>query len=497
MIGQSFGNYRVTGLIGEGGMGVVYAAEHPAIGRRAAVKILRSGLTDNPDIMRRFFNEARAANAIRHPGIVEVFDSGTLPSGVSYIVMELLEGESLASRLRRAGKLPPAEARALAAQTASVLAAAHTAGIVHRDLKPDNLFLVPDEREPDAEVVKVLDFGIAKLGIDAAHDSSFRTRTGAIMGTPSYMSPEQCRGTKEVDHRTDIYALGVILYEMVCGRPPFVSEGFGEMVHLHISEPPPPPRTVNPAVPADLEQIIMSCLVKSPDQRLQTMAELHERLTGRALTGRRSAARAPEGALAPTMAPEKPVEKTTFTQAAQAVDATEVKPRSRRGLVVSALVLVAVAVGGTQLWQRRTARVGSEPAPTSPIAAPAPPPAPPVAAPPAEKPLVTAAIGSQPAGARVVRERDGAVIGTTPFRERWPSGDGVQKLRLELDGYRPETLIVPMDRGVELSFTLHKLAEAEPRRDRPSKHHAPKAEPAKPSPPKPARPAPKAEPVPL
>src|SRR5262245_40165668 len=161
MIGQTFGNYRVTELIGEGGMGVVYLAEHPGIGRRAAVKILRPGLTDNPEIARRFFNEARAANAIRHPGIVEVFDCGTLPSGVSYIVMELLEGENLAARLRQVGQMPVPEARRIAGQTASALAAAHAAGIVHRDLKPDNLFLVPDERDSSSEMVKVLDFGIA------------------------------------------------------------------------------------------------------------------------------------------------------------------------------------------------------------------------------------------------------------------------------------------------------------------------------------------------
>ena len=147
MIGETFGNYRVTELIGEGGMGVVYLAEHPGIGRRAAVKVLRPGLTDNPEITKRFFNEARAANAIRHPGIVEVFDFGTLPSGTSYIVMELLEGENLAARLRQVGRLPIADARRIARQTASALAAAHAAGIVHRDLKPDNIFLVPDDRD--------------------------------------------------------------------------------------------------------------------------------------------------------------------------------------------------------------------------------------------------------------------------------------------------------------------------------------------------------------
>jgi len=147
MVGQTFGNYRAIELIGEGGMGVVYLAEHPGIGRRAAVKVLRTGLTDNPEITRRLFNEARAANAIRHPGIVEVFDCGTLPSGDSYIVMELLEGENLAARLRQVGKLPIADARRIAAQTAAALAAAHAAGIVHRDLKPDNLYLVADDRD--------------------------------------------------------------------------------------------------------------------------------------------------------------------------------------------------------------------------------------------------------------------------------------------------------------------------------------------------------------
>src|SRR5215831_17755554 len=280
MIGETFGNYRVTELIGEGGMGVVYLAEHPGIGRRAAVKVLRPGLTDSAEITGRFFNEARAANAIRHPGIVEVFDCGTLPSGVSYIVMELLEGENLAARLRRVGKLPIEEARRIAVQTASALAAAHAAGIVHRDLKPDNLYLVPDDRDPTAEMVKVLDFGIAKLG-QGSNNSSVRTRTGSVMGTPAYMSPEQCRGTREIDHRTDIYALGVTLYEMVCGRPPFVSEGFGEMIHFHINVAPPPPRSIDPTVPEDLERVIMWCLAKEPGERIQTMTDLHTALSGR------------------------------------------------------------------------------------------------------------------------------------------------------------------------------------------------------------------------
>src|SRR5262245_39686128 len=370
MIGETFGNYRVTELIGEGGMGVVYLAEHPGIGRRAAIKILRPGLTDNPEITKRFFNEARAANAIRHPGIVEVYDCGSLSSGVSYIVMELLEGENLAVRLRRVGRMPVAEARRIAAQTASALAAAHAAGIVHRDLKPDNLYLVPDERDASVEMVKVLDFGIAKLGQQGSNTSSVRTRTGSVMGTPAYMSPEQCRGTREIDHRTDIYALGVILYEMVCGRPPFVSEGFGEMVHLHISQPPPPPRTFNAGLPEDLERLILWCLAKEPDERVQTMTDVHAALTGRPTP--------PSRATAPTrpqrlQQPAPPANPTTFTQAAHSTDV--VAPS--RGRRTSVIVLGVLALGGVALWLTRGSWL-TRPADTVAVAPATPTPAAPL-----------------------------------------------------------------------------------------------------------------------
>jgi serine/threonine-protein kinase len=485
MIGETFGNYRVTQLIGEGGMGVVYLAEHPGIGRRAAVKVLRPGLTDNPELTKRFFNEARAANAIRHPGIVEVFDCGTTPSGTSYIVMELLEGENLSARLRDKGRLPIADARRIAAQTASALAAAHTAGIVHRDLKPDNLFLVPDYRDATAELVKVLDFGIAKLGLDGQQGSngSVRTRTGSVMGTPAYMSPEQCRGTREIDHRTDIYALGVILFEMLCGRPPFVSEGFGEMVHLHISAAPPAPRTINPQIPEDVERLILWCLAKEPTERVQTMTDVHAALTGRPTPARITAPTQPQKL-------QQPTTPTTFTQAARASElGTDVASRGR-GRKAPLIVVGALAVAGVVVWQTRGSwrprpadTVTVTPATDAPATgAPEPPPA---------KPTVTAALVSEPSGARVVRERDGAVIGMTPFRETWPSGDGVLKLRLELDGYRAESVAVPLDRGVDLSFTMHRVTQAEP----PKSKHAPAAKAHKP--PAAQRPGAKSEPVPL
>src|SRR5207245_1864969 len=203
MIGQQFGNYRVLSLLGEGGMGAVYLAEHPGIGRRVAVKVLHKQYTTDEQLLGRLLNEARAANAIRHPNIIEILDSGMRPDGTPFLVMELLEGESLGARIRRVGRLPIREAVEFTYQTASALGAAHKKGIVHRDLKPDNLFVVADPHGVLPERIKVLDFGIAKLQQPQPGDS-VKTRTGTLMGTPIYMSPEQCRGTRTVDHRSDI-----------------------------------------------------------------------------------------------------------------------------------------------------------------------------------------------------------------------------------------------------------------------------------------------------
>jgi serine/threonine-protein kinase len=269
------------------------------------------------------------------------------------------------------------------------------------------------------------------------------------------MSPEQCRGTREIDHRTDIYALGVILFEMLCGRAPFVSEGFGEMVHLHISAPPPPPRSIEPGVPEDLERLILWCLAKEPDDRVQTMTDVHAALTGRPTP--------PARATAPTARtprqPGPPPTPTTFTQAGTGALATDVTPRSRRK--APAIVLGVVAIGAVALltrgsWMPRSSdTVTVAPAATAP-AKPTPAPAAPTAA-PAAPAKVTAAIVSDPPGARVVREKDGAVIGMTPFRETWPSGDGVRKLRLELDGYRTEAVAAPArSQASILSFALRK-----------------------------------------
>jgi len=273
VIGEWVNNYQIVSLLGEGGMGAVYLAEHPFMGRKAAIKVLRKELADDRGLVERFMNEARAANAIRHPNIIDIIDVGQLASGIPYLMMELLEGESLAKRIERERPVPVAETVDVAMQTASALRAAHEKGIVHLDLKPDNLFLVPEPGRSFARV-KVLDFGIAKLRGELS-GSGAATQTGLIMGTPPYMSPEQCRGISDrVDHRTDVYALGIILYEMLTGAPPFVSAGWGEVVHMHISQPPQPPRARNPAISIGLEAIILKALAKDPALRWSSMAEI-------------------------------------------------------------------------------------------------------------------------------------------------------------------------------------------------------------------------------
>ncbi len=271
MIGTQIGSYRVTSQIGEGGMGQVYLAEHTLIGRQAAIKVLLPQLSHREEIVNRFFNEAKAATAIKHPGIVEVYDFGYHTDGSAYIVMEHLDGESLHARRLRTGTLPIVTAVDVIAQMANALAAAHAQGIVHRDLKPENVFLVLDPVS-GSERTKILDFGIAKLVTNEGPNS--QTGTGVVMGTPSYMAPEQCRGAGKVDHRADIYSLGCIFFELVCGRPPFVAEGAGEVLaaHLHLAAP----RALDhaPGLPAEVDAIITRLLAKNPAQRYQSAREL-------------------------------------------------------------------------------------------------------------------------------------------------------------------------------------------------------------------------------
>jgi eukaryotic-like serine/threonine-protein kinase len=274
VIGHVVGKYKILGPIGEGGMGMVYRAEHIVLRSPAAVKILLPQFTQDPVVVDRFFQEARAASAIRSPGITEVFDYGRLANGQAYIAMELLRGEDLAGFLARHRVLEPALAAHITRELLIALNATHLVGVVHRDLKPDNIYLVRDTSAPGAIRVKILDFGIAKLIGDPIGATSRRPKSkgGSILGTPTYMAPEQCKGGGALDARVDLYAIGCLLFEMLTGRPPFVAHGDGEVMAMHIYEPPPRLSNLAPHLPVELDALIAKLLVKVPDDRIPSAA---------------------------------------------------------------------------------------------------------------------------------------------------------------------------------------------------------------------------------
>ena len=264
MIGQVIGNFRVVSVLGKGGMGEVFVAEHVGIQTRVAIKVLLPEISQHADHVHRLFNEARIVAKIKHAGIARIFDVG-FHGGQAYLVMELLEGESLATRITRCGALPSHIVSDIGRQIGSVLAATHGAGITHRDLKPDNIFLVHDDELAGGERVKILDFGIAKLAGGSG------PRTIGTMGTPEYMAPEQWGNSANVDWRADAYSLGCVLFEMATGRPPFPSHTIMEAFTQHTQVAPPSPRATAPHLPMATEQLILQLLAKDPCARGESM----------------------------------------------------------------------------------------------------------------------------------------------------------------------------------------------------------------------------------
>ena len=266
-LGMVLGNYRLVRIIGEGGVGTVYEGEHLRLGRRMALKVLHPDIATAEQVV-RFFNEARAVNAIRHPNIIDVEDFVTADTGEHYLIMELLVGEDLRTVISRDGVLPPERVLAIGDQIASALSAIHRAGILHRDLKPDNIYLT---KKGDREVAKLLDFGIAKF----TSDQEGMTREGMTLGTPEYMPPEQILTGGKPDARADLYSLGMLLYESLAGAPAFTATTTAAILRGHISEKVvPPSHRRGTAIPAVLEAAVMKCLAKEPQHRFQSADEL-------------------------------------------------------------------------------------------------------------------------------------------------------------------------------------------------------------------------------
>ncbi|WP_428263384.1 serine/threonine protein kinase [Haliangium sp.] len=464
---RMIGKYRITGQIGQGGMGVVFKGEHEKLGGQAAIKVLHAEWTKDETVVKRFFNEARAASRIRHGGIVEIYDFGHEDDGSAYIIMEYMEGEDLFRRMRKQGRIPIYQAIAYAQQMCNILHAAHAHNIIHRDLKPGNVFLVPDPQVLGGERVKLLDFGIAKVQLDGDANAA-KTRADTLMGTPTYMAPEQCTGATNVDQRSDLYSVGCILFEMLCGRPPFVGEPTDVMV-AKMRDDPPPPSQFQPEIWPELEQVVLRSLARMGADRYQSASQFEAALAQLNPMTQVGLGTSPQGTL-------------SQAAAAAATGAAQAGPRSR-WLVPALAFVLTVAAGGTGVMFWSQYGRGAEPPEVlpaiTPDAAPRPEPTIKVLAldqvgeVPIDKALWT--LDSKPPGAELIRVRygpgDGAArvieetpLGTLPLAilvDRDPMHVERFIVRLDQDSYADETIDLQAARDRELTVTLRPFLDVD------------------------------------
>jgi tRNA A-37 threonylcarbamoyl transferase component Bud32 len=484
LIGQVLdGRYEVEKVLGAGGMGLVYKAKHVVLGKALAVKVLKQEVTRDEGVMARFRREAQSASAVGSPHICEVSDFGSLPDGSAYFIMEYLDGPSLTKAMEDERPMAAPRIAIIAKQLCDALGAAHERGIVHRDLKPDNVHLVRQGKRTD--FVKVLDFGIAKVG--GAADKKL-TQAGQVFGTPHYMSPEQCSG-RDVDHRTDIYAVGVMLYEMACGTVPFDADNLMGILTKHVYEQPIPPRELPPPVnvPAGLEAIILKCLAKKPDQRYQSMYELRSDLD---IWSEGGTPLAVMETLDPTglsvtasmigrPSPNISVPAMTMSPATPAV--VHEAPPKRTGLIVLAvigLLLMGAAAfagaflffgpqNGEQVAQRDPEPIASPEPEVVPEAEPPPPVVvqQPEQPPPPPAPTIVR-LTTEPEGAEVLGA-DGTMIGNAPLDIERPEGSETLNLTIRAPGYQERTFTVARLTSANVTVRLERAPSGRGPRPRP------------------------------
>ncbi len=463
------GRYRIIEVIGEGGMGTVYLAEHALIKRRVAVKILRPDLASDANVIKRFMNEARAAGTLGHPNIVESTDMGFIDVSVPYIVFEYLEGSLLTDEIARLGSLPVRRAVSITRQIASALGAAHHAGIVHRDLKSDNIFLT--DRGELMDHVKVLDFGISKF-LEAGDD---RTRRGMVMGTPEFMAPEQITDPDSVDVRSDVYALGATLYEMLAGRRAFTNDDPRTLLHRIVHTEAP--AIERPDVPRGLHDLVFKMMAKNPDERLQDMADVeavldlyatHSDAAPRAAgRPRRTAAALEDTAPQSALAAAKAVPRDTPVPFAAAntpwpnaepgtLTGASAAPPGRSPVRYAAFAVAAagLVLGGAWLGPRLSGTASVAPAPAAAPAIVTMPGAATAAA-PAERPVVDLAVEADAPGARVVFRRR---MSTAPFKTSVRTSDIVELVEVDAPGHKTVRYWLTIDRPTALRARLPKGA---------------------------------------
>ncbi len=498
LIGQVLsGRFEIVAPLGVGGMGRVYKAVQRPLGREVALKVLnpRYDGTRDPGFERRFFLEASMTSKLKHPNTITVHDYGRTDDGIYYIAMEYIEGDTLQKVLAENGKLPWSRALFVAGQVARSLREAHKLGLVHRDLKPANVMLQTEGTGGDT--VKVLDFGLVKSftpekpkeeGDDV--DRTGLTQAGVLLGSPLYMAPEQARG--EADPRTDIYSLGILMFQTMAGRPPFMSKESIDVIVKHIREKPPELRGLVPEVPIEVNALVMKCLEKEPAARFQSMDELLDAMrtatSGQGLSGAFADPRTASGIIPRASTPGMPVVSSPATPSftsAESVRSHEIElgdtgalgaPKRKLPLVlgVSAVVLVGAMLGGVAAWKAMApAPLPAVEAPPRPIAA--------VVEPPKPEPIdVRFEIESEPAGATVTR--DGVQVGVTPF-ELTVRRSGTQPAQVELvfslEGYEPRSAIAQgLDGVVTVNQALSKKPEPRPVGKPSKKPKNPKPEPA-------------------
>jgi len=381
------GKYRIVRLIGTGGMGAVYEGENVLIRRRVAIKVLNADSATNTDVIRRFEREAQAAGEIGNDHILEVLDIGSLVNGDRYMVMEYLDGETLAARIERHGRLTPQQVAPIARQFLTALASAHAAGIIHRDLKPENIFILRS-KAGRADFVKLIDFGISKFSRSYKEGDLKMTRADAVLGTPCYMSPEQARGAAETDVRSDIYSCGVILFESVTGRLPFEGSSFNDLMFKIALEDAPSPLTYEAGLDPDFAWIVNRAIARDPTNRFATAQDfaeaLDEWMRKNALTGTLALPQPPD-AFPPRVAKNSPtlslddeidslaLQKTGTTEESWARSRPETptrQTRRRRGAIAIAGSVVGLSV--VCIGIALVVRTGSAPSPPAAPARPLP-----------------------------------------------------------------------------------------------------------------------------